>query len=114
VDSNSLSFLQHLSLVAEKEKQTFMKTNLFYGIVAVAIFIGVITSCGKDDIEIPIREEEQKEQGGPDTPPKKDTVYVIDTTKKTTINEIVYFEEDKYMIVGTGTWQGIAYGNIDG
>jgi hypothetical protein len=85
-----------------------MKTNLFYGIVAVAIFIGVVACCEKEMDEIvPI----QDEQEGQDTPPKEDMTYVIDTTKKITIDEIIYFEEDKFMVVGTGMWRSVAYGD---
>jgi hypothetical protein len=72
VDCNSLSFLQKPSLlVAEKKKQTFMKTNLFYGIVAVAVFIGVVACCEKEMDEVISIQDEQEEQEGQGTSLKR-------------------------------------------
>jgi hypothetical protein len=76
----------------------------------------VITSCGKDDIEILIQKEYVRDTINTrdtinirDTIYLRDTVYIIDTTKKIAINEIIYLE-DKFMVVGTIDWQGVAYG----
>jgi hypothetical protein len=67
--------------------------------VATFAFTFGIISCGKDEvIEIP------------PVPDGQDTVYyVIDTTKKITIGEILYLE-NKFMTV-SGNWQDVAYGN---
>jgi hypothetical protein len=99
VDCNSLSFLQHLSLVAEKEKQTFMKTKTVLLCAAVAMFIGTVTSCGKDEVKTLTQYVEVR-----DTINIRDTIYV-------TINGIFYSTEDKFMVVGTNDWCGVAYGN---
>jgi hypothetical protein len=46
-----LFYKNHLFGCGE-EKQTFMKPNLFYGIVEVAMFIGMIPSCEKERNEV--------------------------------------------------------------
>jgi hypothetical protein len=84
-----------------------MKSKSVLLCVAVAIFMGVVTSCKKDRRDYIIPDEK-------DTtvivPPKEDIIYVIDTTKKITINEIKFWE-DYNMAAVSGTWQGVAYGN---
>jgi hypothetical protein len=76
-----------------------MKTKTVLLWVAVCAFIWVITSCGKDGVveELPVPEPEEQ-----------DTVYyVIDTTKKITINEIKFLE-DYNMAAVSGNWYGVA------
>jgi hypothetical protein len=69
-----------------------LKSVLF---IAMSICIGVITSC---------------EKNGTTEDSLLGTVYVIDTTQKTTINEIIYLE-DYDMIAGSGKWWGVDYNN---
>ena len=93
-------------MVAGIEKQTFMRTKSV--LLCVSLFIGIaILSCGKDEIETPSVPNEK------DTtvivPPKEDIVYVIDTTKKITINEIKFWG-DYNMATVSGTWNEIAHG----
>jgi hypothetical protein len=76
-------------------------------LLCVPLFIGItISSCGKDEIETPSVPNEK------DTtvivPPKEDIIYVIDTTKKITINEIKFWE-DYNMATVSGSWNGVAY-----
>jgi hypothetical protein len=92
-------------LVAGIEKQTFMRTKSV--LLCVSLFIGIaILSCGKDEIKTP------SVPNGKDTtvivPPKEDIIYVIDTTKKTTINEIKFWE-DYNMATVSGIWNSVIY-----
>jgi hypothetical protein len=83
-------------------------------LLCVPLFIGItISSCKKDEIETLIQYVEVRDTiNVRDTISVQDTIYVyiIDTTKKITINEIKFFG-DKFMVVGTDTWRGVAYGN---
>jgi hypothetical protein len=82
--------------------------SILLWVSAFAFTFGII-SCGKDEVtKIPPVSD------GQDTtviPPKQDTVYyVIDTTKKIEIDEILYLEEYNMAAV-SGIWRSAAYGN---
>jgi hypothetical protein len=93
-------------LVAGKKNNTFMKLKSVLLCVAVCAFIWGIISCGKGNDGI----KNETEQNQNENDEGKNTIYVIDTTKKIIINEIICMEEYNTAAV-SGDWQSIAYGN---
>jgi hypothetical protein len=103
---NSLSFSHNHLFGCGEENQSLMKLKSMFLCIAVCAFIWGITSCGREKEGI----KNEMEQNQNESNEGKNNIYVIDTTKKITTNEIVYLEEYNIATV-SGDWQSIAYGN---